>query len=188
MEMKMLAVVAAVALLSAMLGGLMVQHKAVSTIKDTLAQNMQQTAATEPAKTTGAAAATQQQAAPAAATAPATTTKKGVSGKVIVDENVKFDTFPWVQEVDLDQGRYEVYFEADQNIKFMIYSDSSGQQKLKVTTQFGPKCCDTTGSYTVDINNGEGGKYKIVFDDSEMTLADERPSQGLVKIGKIGDI
>jgi phage/plasmid primase-like uncharacterized protein len=191
MEPKMLAAVAAIALLSAMLGGYMVQQKAVSTINEAIATQIsgQAQATCAPAKETATAAATQQQAAASTATtAPATTSKKGVSGTVILDEQPSFKELPWTKDVTLEQGRYEVYFEADQKIKFMVYSDASGSQKIKVTTQFGAKCCESSGFYTVDINTGEGGKYKIVFDDSEMTLADARPTKGLVQIGKTADI
>lgn len=185
METKMLAVIAAVALLSAMIGGYMMQQSGVKIIREEMSKMsslpsqapavVQQTPATTPAPAT----------APAMAAAPSTSEKKDVSGEIVLDEAITFSDMPWQKEVNLERGRYQVYFEADQPINFVVRSPTGS---TKATTQFGPKCCDTSGFYTADINNGEEGTYTIVFDDSKLQLADAKPSQGLVKIGKISEI
>jgi len=179
MEAKMLAMIAVVALLSAMVGGFMTQQTAEKTIKQTLTANLAQQPAAAPAVAQT----------PPARSAPApaapTAAKKDVSGQIFLDEEIDFSTLPWSKELELPTGRYEVYFESDQPIKLSVVSETGS---TKATTQFGPKCCKTSGFYTIDVNNGEGGKYTVVFDDSQLTLADARPTKGLVKIGKIGGI
>ncbi len=196
MDGKMLAVVAAVALVSAMLGGYIMKEQAVETIRSAVPQC--QAATTVPAPAAMQAVAKQQAAPSAAPTAPAPSTpsKRGVSGKLVFDEDIEFKSLPWSKEIVLEEGRYEVYFEADQAIKFVVYNEasfngwkSSGiHTSAKVTTQFGPKCCETSKSYIVDINKGEGGKYVVLFDDSQLKLADARPTKAVAKIGKTGDM
>jgi len=134
-------------------------------------------------------------ASPAAAQPPAV--DRQTYNQQLLDEQVKFTAFPLVREVTLEEGmKYNVYFETDSPIRFVVYNEAryndwkqNGQHTMsKATTNSAEGCCRTDGNFPIDINNGEAGKYYLVFDASDLKLADPRPSQGILRVTKTSNI
>jgi hypothetical protein len=115
--------------------------------------------------------------------------------------NDEFDTkpkhFPLVEKIALqERSRYSVVFETDNKIRFVVYAEdkynswiNSGQHATsKITTKSGPICCATEGSYSMDINIGEGGDYYFLFDGSDIEFESDLPTKAKLKVTKTGDI
>ncbi|MFH1064085.1 MAG: hypothetical protein V1729_03325 [Candidatus Woesearchaeota archaeon] len=125
------------------------------------------------------------------------TLSRPVSGEVILEEKIPFTEFPLAKKIDLaERTRYDIYFETNHPIKFVVYSEKRYSEWLetgyhtmsKVTTKSGPKCCDTSMSTSIDINIGEGGTYYLVFDASDLKMADPKPTEGIIRITKMSEI
>jgi hypothetical protein len=159
------------------------------------AQQAQAPATQEQAQAPQAAAAPAPAASPASAPQPAV--DRQTYNQQMLDEQLKFTAFPLVREVTLEEGmKYSVYFETDSPIRFVVYNEAryndwkqSGQHTMsKATTNSADGCCGTDGNFAIDINRGEVGKYYLVFDASDLKLADPRPSQGIVRVTKTSNI
>ena len=115
----------------------------------------------------------------------------------VFHEEFSFIIFPRVSTIELEEGsKYSVYFEVDSPIQFVVYSEKrynewrqSGTHTIsKATTKSGPDCCATSSSFSIEINNGEEGRYYLVFDDSGLKLAGKKPSIGILGVAKTGNI
>lgn len=126
-----------------------------------------------------------------------TTTPARSINEVIFEEEFEFEEYPkaFLQKMD-EKARYEIYFEADEEIQFIVYSKErydqwkeTGMHTLsKVNTKTSEGCCKINGTYKIDINIGEGGTYYFVFDDSLMEPKTLLPSTGKLKITKLSGI
>ncbi len=104
-----------------------------------------------------------------------------------------FTEFPTVKTTELAVGRYEIHFETDSNIQFVVYSQERYEQWKetgahtisKATTQQGTSCCTSSRTFTVDVNQGEEGLYYLVFDATKVS---SQPTVGQITITDIGDI
>lgn len=116
-------------------------------------------------------------------------------GTVMMNEEFSLDgkAFPFVKKLDLEEGaRYTVYFESDRQIQFVVYSEfhynkwkETGFHSIaKATTQSGPRCCETSGSFKFDVNSGEGGTFYLVFDDKKIPDKSQLPGKGKLIVTK----
>ncbi len=118
-------------------------------------------------------------------------------GEVVFDEQTTLTEFPTTLTTVMEEGmKYNIQFQTDQPIQFVVYSEqrynewqNSGAHTIsKATTKSGDECCANEGSFTIDINEGEAGKYYIVFDDGKLNDLVERPTTGSVTVTKVSNI
>jgi hypothetical protein len=157
----------------------------------------QQVPATQPAPAEQAAQTAQ--AVPGAAEsqpAPAQAERQSYNQKVF-DQPVDFKEFPTVLTATLEESsKYSVHFETDQPLRFVVYSEkrynewkTGGYHTIsKMTTNSAENCCRTDMDQSIDINQGEGGKYYFVFDAGDLKLADPRPTKGVLRVIKTTSI
>lgn len=108
-------------------------------------------------------------------------------------EDISFAEFPTAKAATLEKGRYSIYFETDYPIQFVVYSEQRYNQWKeegahtisKATTKSGSSCCAESGTFTVDINEGEQGTYYFVFDNSRVS---NNPTTGKIIVTKLGGI
>lgn len=113
--------------------------------------------------------------------------------ELVKEEVVELTNFPTVRTVELPEGRYQISFESDKKIKLVLYSQerynewqNTGEHTIsKLSTQEGVECCAASGSYTVDINEGEAGTYYFIFEDPR-NLGATSSSLEINKIGELG--
>ena len=87
-------------------------------------------------------------------------------------------------------------YKEDGPIQFIVYSEerynswvTTGKHTIsKANTNRGTECCQKTGSFNIDINNGEGGKYYLIFDDKKLGRYDARPTKGHLQVIKTSNI
>jgi len=129
------------------------------------------------------------------ATVPAGPPK--VYNQLLQNQTFEFKEFPFAIKQKLDApARYNIWFETDKPIQFIVYSEQRYNEWLstkshtisKVNTQTGGKCCAATGSYNIDINQGEAGTYYLVFDGSAIKEKALLPSSGKIIITKLSGI
>jgi hypothetical protein len=113
--------------------------------------------------------------------------------QVVIDKEITFDEFPYILSEELDSKmKYEITFETDNQIQFVVYSEERYNQWLdtkihttsKATTKSGSICCDTKRTFNVDINEGEGGLYYFVFDNSNLPDDADLPTTGKLTVTK----
>jgi hypothetical protein len=106
------------------------------------------------------------------------------------------EDFPVVKQVALEEKtRYNVAFEADKEIRFTVFPESSynfwidtaSYGKSKATTNSASGCCSSAGSYSVEVNENEGGTYYFVFDSKGLAGSDI-PSKLKLTVTKTGNI
>lgn len=116
---------------------------------------------------------------------------------VIYNEEINFEEFPTAITMDLEEKtEYSVYFEADKQIQFVVYSEQrynewkeTGAHTIsKATTKSGPDCCATSGTFNIDINAGEAGTYYFVFDDSRLPNKENLPEKGKLIVTRVSNI
>jgi len=113
--------------------------------------------------------------------------------ELVRDEIVELTGFPTIRTVELAEGRYRISFEAEKKIRLVLYSQerynewqNTGEHTIsKLSTQEGVECCADSGSYTVDINEGEAGTYYLIFEDPR-NLGATSSSLEINKIGELG--
>jgi hypothetical protein len=123
----------------------------------------------------------------------------GIQAEEIFNE--EFDTenevFPFVKKIALEaRTRYNIVFAADKEIRFVVYAENkyrTWQDKgfhvtSKITTNSADGCCSTGGSYNMDINEGEGGDYYFLFDESDIEFETDFPTKVKIKVTKTGGI
>lgn len=117
--------------------------------------------------------------------------------KVVFDEDMSFTEFPAVTTVPLEEGmKYRIEFEAESVIYFALYEEfmhnkwkETGEHVIaKASSASKDGALTASGSYQFDINEGEGGTYYIVFDDSMNKMADGKPTTAKVKLTKVSNI
>jgi hypothetical protein len=129
---------------------------------------------------------------PAETTAPTPPSVVTPVSELLLDETVQLTKSPFVKTVNLEMGRYDVSFEADKRIRFVLYSetrynewiDSGEHTQSKISTQDSSECCAISGNYRIDINEGEAGTYYFVFED----VRDLGMSSSKIVINKIGEL
>jgi len=116
------------------------------------------------------------------------------SNRVYFDGIVRFDTLPKVVgSSDMEEkGRVRIHYKSDKPISFYLYDESHFKQwengyygSTKATTGSSEAFSEKT--FLIDINNGEGGKYWVVFDDR---LVSDKPTQAkleIIELVKIGE-
>jgi hypothetical protein len=58
----------------------------------------------------------------------------------------------------------------------------------KITTKSGSNCCSAGGTYTVDMNKGEGGDYYFVYDGSDIANPENLPKTGSLIVVQLSTI
>ncbi len=125
------------------------------------------------------------------------TTPRKSYGEVVFEEEKTLTEFPTALTAKMEAGmKYNINFQTDQPIQFVVYSEerynewqNSGAHTIsKATTKSGDECCASEGSFTIDINEGEAGKYYLVFDDAKLNDLVERPTTGTITVTKVSNI
>lgn len=115
----------------------------------------------------------------------------------LIDTEIDFEAegLPYVVEVEFGDARaYSVVFELDEPLQVTVLNEQNYQQwqstgdylRVKQTTRktIGTTrtCCSAQESLNFQVNNGEGGKYYIVFDDDALGVNEPRPTVGKLRI------
>ena len=108
---------------------------------------------------------------------------------IVFNEEFEMESgdFPVVKITELEAGaRYSVYFETDKQIQFVAYNErfynmwlETGSHTIaKATTNSVSSCCETSGSFTFDVNDDEGGNFYFVFDGAQIPDKSQLPKNG----------
>lgn len=114
----------------------------------------------------------------------------------VYEEEIMLDSFPKEKSLMLEEGmKYLITFEADKDIQFIIYAEEKynewKQTGYHTTAKYNTKgktCCKMSDSYQIDINNGEAGKYYLVFDDALINDKANLPTKAKITITKTAKI